>query len=160
MMMVIPARGSTDREQGGLHLPIPDRRDYSAGMMSNGALRDCGRGLLAAACGVVLIFQFMSSALAGSTHLGAKCDAGEISLIELCGNVPSSECHRTHVDGVDTCCVSAKTISLAPLAPPAPVSLIPERVEPVMAIFAPSAAASVAFSPEGPPQATGPPRRS
>lgn len=140
---------------------IPDRRGYPAVMMSIGTLRDWGRGLLAAACGVVLIFQLMASAIAGSTHLAIKFDAGEISLIEICGTALSSERHRTtHVEGVNTCCVWAKSVTLAPLTPPAPVTLIPARAEPGMTIFAPSAEASPAASLQGPPQATGPPRRS
>lgn len=130
-------------------------------MMSIGALRDWGRGLLAAACGVVLIFQLMASAIAGSTHLAVKFDAGEISLIEICGTAPSSERHRTtHVEGVNTCCVWAKSVALAPLTPPPPTCLLPERAEPAATIFFQGVQASRTSSPQGPPQATGPPRRS
>ena len=130
-------------------------------MTSIGTSRDLGRGLLAAACGLMLMFQLMASALAGSTHLAAKFDAGEISLVEICGATPDSKRDRAaHVEGVNACCVWAKSVALAPLTPPAPVSLIPTGAEPAMAIFAPSTEASRAASPQGPPQATGPPRRS
>jgi hypothetical protein len=130
-------------------------------MTSIGTSRDLGRGLLAAACGLVLMFQLMASALAGSTHLAAKFDAGEISLVEICGATPDSKRDRSaHVEGVNACCVWAKSVALAPLAPPAPASLIPRRAEPARTIFAERVYASASSSPQGPPQATGPPRRS
>lgn len=130
-------------------------------MMSTGALWNLGRGLLTAACGFVLMFQLMASALAGSSHLAIKFDAGEIALVETCGATPDFKSDRTaQVEGVNTCCVWAKLIALAPLTPPAPVSPIPERAEPAVAISVPSVEASLASSYQVPPQATGPPRRS
>lgn len=130
-------------------------------MMSIGALRDWGRGLLAAACGLVLMFQLMASALAASSHLAVKFDAGEIGFIEICGATPDSKRDRTtHVEGVNACCVWAKSLALAPLTPPAPASLIPRRAEPAKTIFVQSVDASTSSSPQGSPQATGPPRRS
>ena len=134
---------------------------YSPAMTSIGTSRDLGRGLLAAACGLVLMFQLMASALAGSTHLAAKFDAGEISLVEICGATPDSKRDRSaHVEGVNACCVWAKSVALAPLAPPAPASLIPSRAEPAETVLVPRVEASTSSSPQGPPQATGPPRRS
>ena len=130
-------------------------------MTSTGTSRDLGRGLLAAACGLVLMVQLMASALAGSTHLAAKFDAGEISLVEICGATPDSKRDRSaHVEGVNACCVWAKSVALAPLNPPAPASLIPGRAEPAETIFVQRVDASASSSPQGPPQATGPPRRS
>lgn len=130
-------------------------------MTSIGTSRDQGRGFLAAACGLVLMFQLMASALAGSTHLAAKFDVGEISLVEICGATPESKRDRSaHVEGVNACCVWAKSVALAPLAPPAPASLIPGRAEPAETTFVPRVDASASASPQGPPQATGPPRRS
>jgi hypothetical protein len=127
--------------------------------MSTGTLRDSGRCLLAAACGLVLMFQLMVSALAGSTHLAVKFDAGEISLVEICGATPDSQRDQAaHVEGVNTCCVWAKSVALAPLTPPPPASLLPERAEPAPEIFVQGLQASLASSPQGPPQATGPPR--
>ncbi len=138
-----------------------DRMGYSPAMTSTGTSRDLGRGLLAAACGLVLMFQLMASALAGSTHLAAKFDAGEISLVEICGATPDSKRDRSaHVEGVNACCVWAKSVALAPLAPPAPASLVPRRAEPAETIFVQRVDVSASSSPQGPPQATGPPRRS
>ncbi len=138
-----------------------DRMGYSPAMTSIGTSRDLGRGLLAAACGLVLIFQLMASALAGSTHLAAKFDVGEISLVEICGATPESKRDRSaHVEGVNACCVWAKSVALAPFTPPAPASLIPRRAEPAVTIFAERVDASASSSPQGPPKATGPPHRS
>lgn len=142
-------------------LLAPNRLGYSRFMTSTGILRDVGRGLLAAACGLVLMFQLMASALAGSSHLAAKFDAGEITLVEICGTAPDSKRDRTaHVEGVNTCCVWAKSIALAPLTPPGSVALITERAKPAVTIFVLVADASLSSRPQGPPQATGPPRRS
>lgn len=130
-------------------------------MMSTGRLRDAGRGLLVAACGLVLMFQLMASALAGSTHLAVKFDAGEISLAEICGTALDSQRDRAaHIESVNTCCVWAKSVALAPLTPPPPACLLPERAEHALAIFVQGVQTSLASSPQGPPQATGPPRRS
>lgn len=130
-------------------------------MISTGTIRDSGRGLLAAACGFVLMFQLMASALAGSTHLAVKFDAGEISLAEICGTASDSKRDRTaHVEGVNTCCVWAKSVALAPLTPPASALLTTQRAEPATTLFVQGVEASLTSSPQGPPQATGPPRRS
>lgn len=130
-------------------------------MMSTGRLRDTGRGLLVAACGLVLMFQLMASALAGSTHLAVKFDAGEISLAEICGTALDSQRDRApHIESVNTCCVWAKSVALAPLTPPPPACLLPERAEHALAIFVHGVQTSLASSLQGPPQATGPPRRS
>jgi len=130
-------------------------------MTSTSTSRDLGRGLLAAACGLVLMFQLMASALAGSAHLAARFDAGEISLVEICGAAPDSRRDRSgHIEGVNACCVWAKSVALAPLTPPAPASLIPGRAKSGKAIFVERVDASASSSPQGPPQATGPPRRS
>ncbi len=130
-------------------------------MTSIGTLRNLGRGLLAAACGLVVMFQLMASALAGSSHLAVKFDVGEIALVEICGATPGSKRDRTaHVEGVNTCCVWAKSVALALLTPPASASLIPERAEPAKAIFVQGGDTSLSSSPQGPPQATGPPRLS
>ena len=130
-------------------------------MMSTGRLRDTGRGLLVAACGLVLMFQLMASALAGSTHLAVKFDAGEISLAEICGTALDSQRDRApHIESVNTCCVWAKSVALAPLTPPPPACLLPERAEHALAIFVQGVQTSLASSPQGPPLATGPPRRS
>ena len=130
-------------------------------MISTGTLRDAGRGLLAAACGLVLMFQLMASALAGSTHVAVKFDAGEISLVDICGATPDSKRDRSaHVEGVNACCVWAKSVALAPMAPPAPASLIPRRAEPAKTTFLQPVNGLASSSPQGPPQATGPPRRS
>lgn len=130
-------------------------------MTSFGTSRDWGRSVLATACGLVLVFQLMASALAGSTHLAVKFDAGEIALVEICGATPDSTRDRSaHVEGVNACCVWAKSVALAPLTPPVPASLIPERPEPAETLFEERADASASFSPQDSPQATGPPRRS
>lgn len=130
-------------------------------MISTGTLRNSGRGLLAAACGLVLAFQLMASALAGSTHLAVKFDAGKISIAEICGTAPESQRDRTaHVEGVKTCCVWAKSVALAPLMPPPPTCLLPGRAGPAATIVVQGVQASRTSSPQGPPQATGPPRRS
>ncbi|KPH78357.1 hypothetical protein AE618_21455 [Bosea vaviloviae] len=138
-----------------------DRLGYSPIMTSIGTSRDLGRGLLAAVCGLVLMFQLMASALAGSTHLAAKFDVGEISLVEICGATPESKRDRSaHVEGVNACCVWAKSVALAPFTPPAPASLIPRRAAPSETIFVQRLDAPASCSPQGPPQATGPPHRS
>ena len=96
-----------------MQLLIPGRRDYSVAHDVDRRIAGFGRGLLAAACGVLLRFQMMASALAGSTHLAVKFDAGEIFLIAVCGTATSPERHRTaHVEGVNTCCVWAKSVTL------------------------------------------------
>lgn len=111
---------STEREPGGMQLLIPGRRDYSVAHDVDRRFAGLGRGLLAAACGVVLMFQMMASALTGSTHLAVNFDAGETFLIAVCGTAMSSERHRTaHVESVNTCCVWAKSVALAPVTPPA-----------------------------------------
>ncbi len=51
-------------------------------------------------------------------------------------------------------------VALAPLAPPAPASLVPRRAEPAETILVQRVDVSASSSPQGPPQATGPPRRS
>ncbi len=130
-------------------------------MMSTGRLQDLGRGLLAAACGLVLMFQLMASALAGSSHLAVKFDVGEITLVEICGTAPDSKGDRTaHVEGVNACCVWAKSVVLAPLTPPASFALIAERTETATTIFALVAEPSLSSRPQGPPQARGPPHNS
>ncbi|MBX9907878.1 MAG: hypothetical protein K2Z25_04120 [Beijerinckiaceae bacterium] len=138
-----------------------DRLGYSLAMISKGTSGASGRGLLAAACGLVLMFQLMVSALAGSSHLAVKFDAGEIGLVEICGATPDSERDRTtHIEGVNACCVWAKSVALAPVTPPLSASLIPRRAEAAKTIFLPRVEASASSSPQGLPQATGPPRRS
>lgn len=130
-------------------------------MMSIRTSGASGRGLLFAACGLVLLFQLMASALAGSSHVAVKFDAGEIGLIEICGATPDSKRDRTtHVEGVNACCVWAKSVALAPLTPPPPALMIPKRAEPAKTIFVQRVDTSASSSPQGPPQATGPPRRS
>lgn len=107
------------------------------------------------------MFQLMASALAGSTHLAVKFDAGEISLAEICGTALDSQRDRApHIESVNTCCVWAKSVALAPLTPPPPACLLPERAEHALAIFVHGVQTSLASSLQRPPQATGPPRRS
>ncbi|MFC5422921.1 hypothetical protein ACFPOB_25550 [Bosea eneae] len=116
---------------------------------------------MAVACSLVLLLQLMASALAGSTHVAVKFDAGEVGLVEICGATPSSKRDRTtHVEGVNACCFWAKSVALAPLTPPPSASPIPERAEPAETILVQGEVASSTTSPQGPPQATGPPRRS
>lgn len=127
-------------------------------MISGGTLREVGRGLLAVACGLVLVFQLMASAMAASSHLATKFDAGEISLIEICGTTPESKrAPTTHVEGVNTCCVWTKSVALAPLIPPPSVSTVPEPAAPAAVTFGWRALPITAAGPKGPPKATGPP---
>lgn len=117
-----------------------------------------GRRALAAALGLVLLFQLMASALAGSSHLAVKYGSGELALTEICGTTPGSSGDRTaHVEGVNTCCVWAKSVALAPLTPPAPVSLKPEGSRSSAITFFEHAATMPPAASNGPPNATGPP---
>lgn len=127
-------------------------------MMSARTWREMGRGLLAAACGLVLVFQLMASALAGSSHLATKFDAGEISLAEICGTTPESKGDQAaHVEGVNTCCVWAKSVALAPLIPPVLTATVPARTDAATVTFIWRSVPFPAAEPYGPPRATGPP---
>ncbi|BCB17141.1 hypothetical protein OCUBac02_00350 [Bosea sp. ANAM02] len=128
-------------------------------MMSARTWQEMGRGLLAAACGLVLLFQLMASALAGSSHLAVKFNAGEISLTEICGTTPESKGvpAAAHIEGVNTCCVWAKSVALAPLMPPSVSTMVATRTDAATATFIQRSVPFAAAEPEGPPRATGPP---
>jgi hypothetical protein len=119
-----------------------------------------GRGLLAAFCAVVLTFQLMAAALAGSSHVASKFSAGEIALVELCGTVPGSKGEtRTHIEGVNTCCVWAKSVALDIAASSAPSAAAIDG-DPSGTIDYSSPATTAAPPPRpGRPTATGPPQR-
>lgn len=127
-------------------------------MSSIGTTGTFGRRALAAALGLVLLFQLMASALARSSHLAVKYGSGEIALNEICGTTPGSNGDRAaHVEGVNTCCVWAKSVALAPLTPPAPVSLTAEVPRSSPITFVEHADAMRRGTSNGPPNATGPP---
>lgn len=130
-------------------------------MITAGTLRQMGRGLLAAACGLVLMLQLMATAVAASSHLAIKFDVGEIALTEICGTTPDSKRPpAAHVEGVNTCCVWAKSVALAPLVPPAPTAMVHERAGSAPVIFIWQSEPLLFAEPQGPPRATGPPLRS
>ncbi|MCA0420292.1 MAG: hypothetical protein LCH80_16470 [Proteobacteria bacterium] len=126
--------------------------------MSARTWQEMERGLLGAACGLVLLFQLMASALAGSSHLAVKFSAGEISLTEICGTTLDSKgAPAAHIEGVNTCCVWAKSVALAPLMPPVLSATAPARTDTATVTFIGQSVAFPAAELEGPPRATGPP---
>lgn len=127
-------------------------------MVSACTLRDFGRGLLVAACSLVLVVQLMATAMAASSHLSVKFVAGEILLAEICGTTPKSKGDAaTHVEGVNTCCVWAKSVPVEPLVPPVCAAAGSVRTEPAPISFGPQPAPFAATEQEEPPKATGPP---
>ncbi|WP_306224454.1 hypothetical protein [Bosea beijingensis] len=119
---------------------------------------DMGRGLLSAACALVLLFQLMASAMAGSNHIATKFRVGEIALTEICGTTPASKSNSsTHVEGVNACCVWAKSVAPAPLMLPALIASVPARTGAMAVTFDWRSAHTNAGEPDGPPKATGPP---
>ncbi len=127
-------------------------------MTATGQARTIGRSLLAVVGGLVLLLQLLVSASATSNHLAAKFVDRGIPLTEICGSTLATKGDRAaHIEGLNNCCVWAKSIAPTPLAPPTAAITVPDRAGPRKVVLCSRFITATLSASEAPPQATGPP---
>ncbi len=106
----------------------------------------------------MLLLQLLVSASATSNHLAAKFVDRGIPLTEICGSTLATKGDRAaHIEGLNNCCVWAKSIAPTPLAPPAAAITVPDRAGPRKVVLCSRFITATLSASEAPPQATGPP---